>query len=146
MGAGESENQIVIEIGAGPRVHVVTLGAVGREGSGHVIRIRGGLQVGAVARQAVGAHPDEYAGCGAGMTAFAFHFRVRPQKREPIGMLARGLVYYRRPTLHGMALLAMVTHLSAVQVGVACGTIVGDFLEDGVDMTLLARHAGMHSA
>lgn len=75
----------------------------------------------------------------AGMTGIAWDGGVRTKKREAV-LVVLHLLRREIPTLDGMALGAIRSHLTAMNVGVAIRTILSDVGKDRLDVTLHALH------
>ena len=104
-----------------------------------VIGIGGILPILQVAGIALRGKSEELANSGAPMTGFARNRGMRPQQWETILVILHRL---RRdiPALHGVTLLAVRTHLSAMNVGVAIGAILSDVGENRFGVALDALH------
>jgi len=140
-------NRRMVEFCAQPGVHGMTDQAIQRKAPLLVRRVLRCQKLIAVAVHAFGAHPHEDAVGRAPVAAFAGNRGVRSQQWKTVGMLAGGHdLRGRCPTPYRVALLAVIAHLSAVQVRVAGSAIVRRLSKNGVDVTSLACHIDMHSA
>ena len=75
----------------------------------------------------------------------AIYGGVRPDQREAVEVLI-DLLNGDIPALHGMALLAVRTHLALVEVGVAVRAFFPHVGKHRLHVALCASHTFMHSA
>ncbi len=96
-----------------------------------------------MARHAFGAESPVQTYRSAFMTCLAFEPRVRANKRKPVFMLP-GISHCFTPAANAMALFAIASDLSAMNVCVAIGTLRSGVCENHLDMTLSAIQARVH--
>jgi len=135
----------VVEVGVEPGVGSVAKGASCREPICDVARIGGSLEVGDVARVALGRHRLKLAAGGAFVTRVAIDGRVRPGQREAVVVLL-DLLHIHLPALDRMALFAIGSELAPVDVSVAVLTALADVRKNRLDVALDARHRLVHAA
>ena len=98
-----------------------------------------------MATGAVGGQTLELAHRRAFMARIALQERVRAQQRKTVLMFADGLDG-DSPSHHGVALLALRTHLPAVDVGVTVGALLPDIGEHRLAVALRASDVLVHPA
>jgi hypothetical protein len=135
--AGQKKScDAVIELYAKPTVEIVAALAIGdrkiRAGSG-VIGIRGVLPILQVARVALRRKPVENSGGELRVAGVALHSGMRAEKREAILVIPH-LLHRDVPTLDGVALRAIRTHLPAVNVRVTVRAVLPDIRENRLRM------------
>ena len=130
-----------------PAIKIVAALAIGRrEGraSAGVRRIGGALPVFQMAGIALRGKAVEDSGGQLLVTFVALHCGVCAQKREAVLVILH-LLNGNIPTLYGVTLCAVGTHLAAMNVGVAIGAILSDIGEDRLDVARDALHVFVHA-
>lgn len=138
----------MIKLGAKPTVEVVAALAIrrskSRAGRG-VWWIRGALPIFQVAGIALRRKSVENAR-GQLLVAFvALHRGMCAEKGEAVLVILH-LLHRDIPTLNGVALRAIRSHLAAVNIRVAVGTVTADVRENWLNVTLDAFHFFVHAA
>lgn len=98
-----------------------------------------------MARQALSRKSDVLARRRILVARLAIQTGVRPDQWEAILMLADSL-NGDTPSLDGVALLAISSHLAAMDVRVAIGALRADVTEYQAGVTLATRNIRMHAA
>ena len=93
---------------------------------------------------ALGREPVENAGRCLLVAFLALHCCMRPEKREAVLVILH-LLDGDVPSLYGVALLAIRTHLAAVNVGVTVRAILSDACKNRLAMALDALHLLVHA-
>ncbi len=96
-----------------------------------------------MAREALSGEPDILARRRILVARLAIQTGVRPNEWEAILMLADSL-NGDAPSLDGVTLLAIGSHLAAMDVRVAIGALRADVTEYQAGVTLATRNIGMH--
>jgi len=138
----------VIEFRSEPVVKIVATLAFARRKSrprARVRRIRRLLPFFQVTRFASRRQSVEDSRRGSLVALLAGHGRVRAKQREAILVILH-LLYGNVPALDRVALLAIRTHLPAVNIRVAVGAILSHVGEDRFYVALNARHFFVHAA
>lgn len=138
----------MIEFGVEPAVKVVATLAIGRGEGGPSTRvrgIRGVLPILEVAGVALRGEAIENSGGELRVALVALDGRVRAEKWEAV-LVIFYLLNGDVPTLNGVTLGAIRTHLAAMNIGVAIRTIFTDICECRLDMALRAFHVFVHAA
>ena len=141
----EAGDARVIKIRARPAVHGVAgfalRGQVGRFVIGHGRALKGG----AVARKTRCGKSLELSGRRALVAREAILQGVGAQQRKTVLVLLHGL-QRNFPALYGVALLALRTKLTAVNIGMAVRALRAHVREDQARMTQAALHGFVHAA
>jgi len=116
-----------------------------REPGCHVVRIRGALKVGGVARIAFSRHRLKPAVCSALVARIAIHSRVRAGQGKAVVMLLH-LLDRDLPPANRVALFTVGSKLPLVNIGMAVLAALANTAEHRFHMTLGARHRLMHAA
>lgn len=135
----------VVYARAQPTVKRVASIAGLRELRRHVIRIGSLLEIRQVAGDAGRRQALELANCGALVTVLTLYGGMRSQQWKTI-LVILDLLDGNVPALHGVALLAVRTHLSLVNVGVAVRAVFSDVCEYRLHVTFRAFHFLVHAA
>jgi hypothetical protein len=138
----------VIEVRADPAIEIVAALAIrgGECGSRcWVRRIDGVLPILQVAGIALRGEAVEDAGGQLRVALVALHSSVSAKQRKAV-LVVFDLLNCNIPTLHGVALRAVRTHLTAVNIGMAIGAIFADVGENRLDVALNALHFFVHAA
>jgi hypothetical protein len=135
----------VIKLHIEPAVRVVAQVARRREPSARMVRRGSRLKVFLMARVALRRQTDELPAGGSLVTTIAIQSRVRSEERESVVVLLHLLDRYL-PSAHGVALLAVCSHLPLMNVGVAILAGFSDAGEDGLHVTLRASDRSVHTA
>ncbi len=106
---------------------------------------RCGLVISQVARCAIRTEADKAAHGGVLVAGVAFDCRMRPHEREPVLVILHAL-HRDTPPAYGVTLLAVVSELLEVNVGVAVGALFPDISKNQLGVTLLTIHADMIAA
>ena len=137
----------VVKGGSQPTVKLVTALAVSggeRRSRAGMGRVRCLLPIFQVARIAARREAVKYSR-GRLLVAFlALHRGVRTQQRKAVLVLFH-LLYCNIPSLHGVTLLAVRSHLPAVDVRVTVRAILSHIREHRLDVALHAFHFFVHS-
>lgn len=96
-------------------------------------------------RVALGRHRNELTACGALVTGVAIDSSVRSGQGESIVVLLN-LLNRDLPSANGMALFAVRSQLTPVNIGVAILASLPDIAEDRLDVALCATHRCVHAA
>jgi len=144
-GQRKAGNLRVIELGADPRIHPMTLLAGHRERGGDVVRAGRPLKIVHMAGIALRLQSLELSCRGAPMTGGAVQRRVRAQQGKSVEVILNGLNGHF-PAGHGVALLAIRPHLAPMNIRVAVRASCADVGEHGLGMALRASHTLVHSA
>jgi hypothetical protein len=129
----------VIELSSCPCVHAMALLTTSRKGSSEVIG-QSGLLIGlgvtgvTLCRQSL-----ELAGGRSFVAGIALQYSVRSNQRKAILVVLNGL-YRDVPAFYGVTLLALGTHLSAMDVGMAVGALSAHIGKHRLDVALGAGH------
>ncbi len=134
----------VIKFRASPSVERMAGFAGGGEISADVIGVDGFLEVRQMARRASGRQALELTDRGALVALLALDDSVRAEKREPI-LMVLDLSDRNLPTEDGVALRAIGTKFSAVNIRVAISAILAHIGENGIDVALNAFHFFVHA-
>ena len=146
VGAGERKARqgAMVKASAGPGVGRMALLALRREAKRRVAECLGVQVRTHVAADAVGGQALKLPGGAPLMARIAISDGVRADQREPVGVVAHRFQRYH-PAVHGMAPLALRSHLAAVNVGMAVGALASDVGEHGVAVALHAGHVFVHA-
>src|SRR5580704_402801 len=143
----EPGHRQVVKLRAHPIVHGVALLAPGGELEFDVVQ-SGRLRVDEVALMAgvaLRGKALELANRRALVAGIAVDRGVGANQWEAIKVLI-DLLNRNVPSLHGVALFAVCSHLALVNIGVAVGALRSDIGEDRLDVTLRTSHAFVHAA
>ena len=145
-GQGETGEGRMIKARARPRVHRgVALLALRRKSQGSVTgRFRAEVRI-HVTADAIGGQSLVLADGGAFVAGLAIGDRVRADQREAVLVLANGF-QRDRPAVDAVALLALRSHLAAVNVGMAIGALVAHVGKHRIGMALLAGNVLVQAA
>jgi hypothetical protein len=119
--------------------------ARGREIRARMIWIRRLLIVLQVAGDALRGEALKYANRGALVACLAFHGGMRPEERKPVLVILHLLNGYV-PSAHRMALCAVGSELTSMNVCVAIRTVFSNVREHRFCMALCALHFFVHPA
>jgi hypothetical protein len=146
MAAGQRETRrAVVEFGVQPGVKSVAGLASGREVCGHVIGIGGIPKVRQVTGQASSRKSQELSNSSAPVTLLALHHSVRAEERKSVGVLLDRFDRYT-PAADGVALCAVCTHLTTVDVRMAVRAVMASVGKHGLKMALSAVHFFVQAA
>ncbi len=93
---------------------------------------------------AIGAEPFKKAYRGTFMATLAFNCCVRPNQRKSV-FVPIYIFYDLTPSADAMALFTVASKLTAMDVGVAIGTLASYIRKNLADMTFRTIEAFMHS-
>lgn len=143
-GQSEVREFQVIKLRAQPGVNRVALLALDRKPGSNMIGCGRLLVSTLVAGVALGRKSLELPDRLAFMAVRAIQARVSSNQRKPVIVFLHPLKD-DAPALHGMALLAVGTHLPAMDVGVAIGAVCSCVRKHGLGMALGAGHSLMQA-
>ena len=146
MSAGQREaHGVVIELRIQPVIGAVAAVAGGRELGGDVIRVGGRVEIRRVAGIALGRHRLKLAVGSALVAGIAIDGRMSARQRKAVVVLL-DLLDRHLPAAHGVALLAVRSQLTLVNIGMAVLAAVSDVGEHWFDVALNAGHRLVHAA
>jgi hypothetical protein len=135
----------VIKLHIEPAVRVMAQIARRREPSARMVRRGSCLKIFLVARIALRRQADELPAGGSLVATVAVQGRMRSKERESVVVLLH-LLNRDLPSPHGVALLAVCSHLPLMNVGVAILAGFSDAGKDRLHVALCAGYGSMHSA
>ena len=112
---------------------------------GDVVRIRGCVEVGLMARETLDRHRLKLAIGGVFVAGVAIHRRVSPGKREAVVVIL-DLLHRHIPSAHRVALFAVGSQLPPVNIGMAILAARAHVAEHHLFVTLSAGYRLVHAA